>query len=120
MHVNIWLFRPLNKNILVYIHLLQAQPRREVVRPYKHRPSDVRATLVAERIESIGAQTKPDVPCIAPELFEIVVQRIPLARVRRVCQDLVLLRIIFGLLPFRVPLHELYFLTVHEIPLQTV
>src|SRR4051812_17873519 len=33
---------------------------------YKHGPGDMRATLVAKRIESIDAHTQPDVPCIAP------------------------------------------------------
>ena len=92
----------------------------EVVRPYKHGPGAVRATLVAKGIESVGAHAQPNVPWIEPELIlEFDVQRIPLASVRGVCQDLALLRIIFRLLPLRVPLHELCFLRVYEIPLQT-
>ena len=43
----------------VYIPLLRAQPRGKVVRSYKHWPGAMRATLVAERIESIGAHTEP-------------------------------------------------------------
>jgi hypothetical protein len=76
----------------VYVSLLGAQPGREVIQPYKHGPGTVRATLVAKWI--------------------------PLASIRRVCQDLALMRIIFGLLPIRVPSHELCFLMVYEIPLQ--
>src|SRR3954467_843774 len=71
MHIDTWLFRPRNKNAHVYVPLLCAEPRGDVVRPYKHGPCAMRATLVAKRIESIGAHTQPDVPCIAPELFEL-------------------------------------------------
>src|SRR3954447_22674379 len=119
MYVNTRLFRPLNENKHVYVLLPRAQPRGKVVRPYKHGPGAMRATLVAERIESIGDHTQPDVPCVGPELWEGKVQCFPLASVCRVCQYIALLRILFGLLPFRVPLHELCFLTVHVIPLQT-
>src|SRR3954451_9231584 len=119
MYVDTRLFRPLNENTHVYVLLLRAQPRGKVVRPFKHGPGATRATLVAERIESIGAHTQPDVPCIAPELWEGEVQCFPLASVYRVCQYIALLRILFGLLPFRVPLYELCFLMVHVIPLQT-
>ena len=118
MHVDTWMFRTLNQNTHVYVSLLSAQPGREAVWPYKHGPGAVRATLVAKRIESIGAHTKPDVPWIGPELREVDVQCVPLASVRRVCQDLALMRIICGLLPIRVPSHELCFLRVYEIPLQ--
>jgi hypothetical protein len=78
----------------------------------------MRATLVAEGIESICAHTQPNVPGIVPETV-FHVQREPLASVHRVCQDRALLWIISGLLPFRVPLHKLRFLRVYEIPLQT-
>jgi hypothetical protein len=74
------------------------------------------ATLVAEGIESICAHTQPNIPGIIPETI-FHVQREPLASVRRVCRDRALLRIISGLLSFRVPLHELRFLRVYEIPL---
>jgi hypothetical protein len=79
----------------------------------------MRATLVAKWIESIGAHIKPDVPWIGPELMEVDVQCVPLASIRRVCQDLALMRIIFSLLPIHVPSHELCFIRVYEIPLQT-
>jgi hypothetical protein len=81
MHVDTWLFWPLNQNTHVYVSLLGAQPWREVVRPYKHGLGTVRATLVAKRIESIGAHTKPDVPWIGPELMEVDVKCIPLASI---------------------------------------
>ena len=55
MYVDTWLFRPLNENTHVYVPLLRAQPRGKVVRPYKYGPGAMGATLVAERIESIGA-----------------------------------------------------------------
>ena len=81
MYVDTCLFRPLNEKTHVYISLLRAQPRGKVVRPYKHGPGTMRATLVAERIESIGAHTQPDVPCVASEISEGVVQFFPLASV---------------------------------------
>ena len=81
MYVDTWLFRPLNENTHVYVPFLRAQPRGKVVRPYKHGPGPVRATLIAERIESVGAHTQPDVPCVAPEIFEGIVQCFPLASV---------------------------------------
>ena len=68
---------------------------------------------------SVLMHAQPDIPRVAPELREGDVQCFPLASVCMVCQDIALLQIFFGLLPFRVPLHELCFLTVHEIPLQT-
>src|SRR3954462_10281842 len=119
MYVDTWVFRPLNENTHVYVLLLRAQPWGKFVRPYKHGLGAMRATLVAERIESIGAYTQPDVPCVAPELWEGEVQCFPLASVCRVCQYIALLRILFGLLPLCVPLHDLCFLTVHVIPLHT-
>ena len=80
----------------------------------------MRATLVSKGIESVGAHAQTNVPRFTLELIcELNVQRIPLARVCRVCQDLALLQIICGLLPFRVPLHEVCLLRAHEIPLQT-
>jgi hypothetical protein len=51
--------------------------------------------------------------------MEVDVKCVPLASVRRVCQDLALMQIIFGLLPICMPSHELCFLRVYEIPLQT-
>ena len=81
MHVDTWLFGPLNQNTHVYVSLLGAQPGREVVRPYKHEPGVVRATLVAKRIESIGAHTKPDIPWIGPKLREVDVQCFLLASI---------------------------------------
>jgi hypothetical protein len=101
----------------MYLCLVHSQGGK-VVRPYKDGPGAMRATLVAEGIESICAHTQPNVPSIIPETV-FHVQREPLASVRRVCQDRALLRIISGLLPFRMPLHELHFLRVYEIPLQT-
>ena len=80
MYVDTCLFWPLNENAHVYIPLLRAQPRGKVVRPYKHWPGAMRATLVAERIESIGAHTEPDVPCVASEIGDGI-QLLPLASV---------------------------------------
>ena len=70
MYVDTWLFWALNENTHVYISLLRAQPRGKVVRPYKHGPGAMGATLVAERFKSIGAHAQPNVPCVAPEIFE--------------------------------------------------
>ena len=80
MYVDTWLFRPLNENTHLYVLLLRAQPRGKVVRPYKHGPGAMRATLVAERIESIGAHTEPDVPCVASKIGDGI-QLLPLASV---------------------------------------
>src|ERR1041385_7656710 len=81
------------------------------------------ASLVAERINSIGACDKHYVPWILPKvLFEV--QRLPLGPIRRVTQHPVFFQIIFFsffllLLPFCMPAHELSLLRVREITLQT-
>ena len=80
MHVNTWLFRPLNENTQVDVLLLGAQPRGKDVGPYKYGSGAMRAALGAERIESIGAHTEPDVPCVASEISDGV-QLLPLASV---------------------------------------
>ena len=108
----------INSNAPIFLH---AQPGREVVWPNKHWLGAMRADLAAERIESIGANAQPEVPWLLTELFVVFeVQRLPLASVRRVPQHFLLFRnFVFWPLSFRVTAHELCFLRVREIPLQT-
>ena len=73
--------------------------------------------LVDKRIPAMGTRAEHDVPRITFEIPIDVVQRSPLASILDVSQ----LRIIsiVGLLPLRVPAHELCFLGIYEIPLET-
>ena len=73
--------------------------------------------LVAKRIHAISTRAEHDVPYITFEIPIEAVQRSPLASILDVAQ----LRIISiaGLLPLRVPAHELCFLGIYEIPLET-
>ena len=72
--------------------------------------------LVAKQIHAIGTRAEHDVPCITFKIPIEAVQRSPLASILDVSQ----LRIISitGLLPLRVPSHELCFLGIYEIPLE--
>ena len=89
----------------------------EVVHPYKHGPCDMVGVLVAKRIHAIGTRTEHDVPCRTFKIPIEVVQRSQLAYILDVSQ----LRIISigRLLPLHVPAHELCFLGIYEIPLET-
>ena len=89
----------------------------EVVNPYKHGPCATVGVLVAKRIHAIGTRAEHDVPCITFEILIEAVQRSPLASILHVSQ----LRIIsiVGLLPLLVPAHELCFLAIYEVPLET-
>ena len=73
--------------------------------------------LVSKRIHAIGTRAKHDVPCIFSKKLIFGVECSPLASIYEASQ----LRIIsiVGLLPLRVPAHELCFLRIYEIPLQT-
>jgi hypothetical protein len=73
--------------------------------------------LVAKRIHAIGTRAEHDVPCITCEIPIFAVERSPLASIHEVSQ----LRIIsiVGLCPLRVPTHELCFLGIYKITLQT-
>ena len=73
--------------------------------------------LVARLIHAIGTRADHDVPCITFEVPNEAVQRSPLASILDVSQ-LRLISIV-GLLPLRVPLHELCFLGTYKIPLET-
>ena len=73
--------------------------------------------LAAKRIHAIGTRIEHDVPCITFKIPIEVVQRSPLASILHVSQ----LRIIsiVGILPLRVLVHELCFLGIYEIMLET-
>ena len=89
----------------------------EVVHPYKHRPCAMVVVLVAKWIHAIGTRAEHDVPCITFEIPIEGVQRSPLASILHVSQLWIIS--IVGLLPLRVPVHELCFLGIYEIPLET-
>ena len=73
--------------------------------------------LVTKQIHAIGTRAEHDVPCITFKIPIEAVQCSPLASILHVSQ----LRIIsiVGLLPLRMPTHELCFLRIYEIQLQT-
>ena len=89
----------------------------EVVHPYKHGPCAMVGVVVAKQIHAIGTCAEHDVPCITFKIPIEVVQRSPLASILHESQ----LRIIsiIGLLPLCVPAHELFFLGIYEILLET-
>ena len=89
----------------------------EVVHTYKHGPCAMVGVLVAKRIHAIGTRAKHDVPCIT---FEIPIEAVQCSQLASIL-DVSQLRIIstVGLLPLRVPAHELCFLGIYEIPLDT-
>ena len=72
--------------------------------------------LVAKRVHAIGTRAEHDFPCMTFKITIEVVQRSPPASILDVSQ----LRIIsiIGLLPLHVPMHELCFLGIYEIPLE--
>ena len=73
--------------------------------------------LVAKRIHAIGTRAEHDVPCITFKIPIEAVQRSPLASILHVSQ----LRIIsiVGLVPLRMPRHELCLLRIYGITLET-
>ena len=89
----------------------------EVVHPYKHGPCAMVCVLVAKQIHAIGTRAEHDVPCITFKIPIEAIQRSPLASILDVSQ----LRIIsiVGLCPLHVPTHELCFIGIYKITLQT-
>ena len=73
--------------------------------------------LVSKRIHAIGTRTKHDVPWIFYSKSIYGVECSPLATIYEVSQPRIIS--IVGLLPLRVLAHELCFLRIYEIPLQT-
>ena len=88
-----------------------------VEHPKKHMPCAMVGALVAKRIHAIGTCAEHDVPCITFKIPIESVQRSPLASILDVSQ----LRIIsiVGLFPLHMPTHELCFLGIYKITLQT-